>query len=245
MLQQRTILMAEDFRRVIMHTLLITCIFAIGGYYFAEPLIGYLQHMSGAKLVAYGLPDTVFAFLKIAFAVGATVGMPYTFYRLLAILPPHFPALSRKALLGFWSASVLLFWMGMAFCLMLTLPYGIQFLLSFERPEIVGLISVKNFVSFCLWMVFGFGLAFELPLAMIMLARIGIVDVKTLGGWRRYAILAISVVSAVMTPTPDIFNMLLMDVPLYLLFEIGLLGMRLWGKDRDGRSYDAKSKSTL
>lgn len=234
MMQQRTILLAEDFRRVIMHTFLMTCIFAIGGYYFAEPLIGYLQRMSGAKLVAYGLPDTVFAFLKIAFAVGATAGAPYTFYRLLAILPAHFPAFSRRALFGFWSASVVLFWTGMAFCLMLTLPYGIQFLLSFERPEIVGLISVKNFVSFCLWMVFGFGLAFELPLVMIMLARIGVVDGKRLSGWRRYAIIAVSVVSAVITPTPDIFNMLLMAFPLYLLFEIGLLGMRLWAKDRGG-----------
>jgi len=149
----------------------------------------------------------------------------------LAILPSRFPILSRKVLLGFWAASVLLFALGVIFCLQVSLPYGIQFLLSFENSKIAALISVKKFVSFCLLLLFGFGLIFELPLAMMLLARIGIVDRKKLSGYRRYAILAIVVVAAVLTPTPDILNLLLMAVPLYLLFEIGLLGMRFWKKE--------------
>jgi len=75
--------------------------------------------------------------------------------------------------------------------------------------------------------VFGFGCIFELPLAMILLARLGLVEAITLARHRRYAILAISIISAVLTPTPDIFNMSLMGVPLYLLYEIGLIGMRI------------------
>ena len=76
--------------------------------------------------------------------------------------------------------------------------------------------------------VFGFGLIFELPLSMMLLGRIGLVSAAKLSRYRRYAILSISIVAAVLTPTPDIFNMALMGVPLYLLFELGILGMRLW-----------------
>jgi sec-independent protein translocase protein TatC len=230
MLQENIFELAEDLRRAIIHALLVTGVFAIGGYYGARPLVVYLQGLTGAKLVAYGLPDTVFAFLKIALAIGAAAGMPYTLYRLLAVLPAHFPSFSRRVLLGFWLISLLLFALGVVFCLKVTLPYGIQFLLSFETPGIVALISVKKFVSFCLWLFFGFGLIFELPLVMITLSRIGIVRCVTLAAYRRHAIVAITVASAVITPTPDIFNMLLMAVPLYLLFEIGLIGMRFWGQ---------------
>jgi sec-independent protein translocase protein TatC len=93
---------------------------------------------------------------------------------------------------------------------------------------VAALISVKRFVSFCLWMFLGFGLIFELPLAMMLLARIGLVNARQLGRYRRYAVLVIFIVAAVLTPTPDILNMTLMAAPLYLLFEIGLLGMRFW-----------------
>jgi sec-independent protein translocase protein TatC len=131
-------------------------------------------------------------------------------------------------MLAFWVASILLFYTGAAFCLLVSLPYGVQFLLSYETRYITALISVKKFVSFCLLVVFGFGLIFELPLSMMLLGRIGVVSAAMLSRYRRYAILIISIVAAVLTPTPDIFNMALMGIPLYLLFELGLLGMRLW-----------------
>jgi len=133
-------------------------------------------------------------------------------------------------MLGFWLVSLLLFYAGALFCRYVTLPYGVRFLLSFEGQDIEAIISVSKFVSFCMLFVFGFGLIFELPLAMILVGRLGLVSAKKLGGYRRYAILLISIVAAVLTPTPDVFNMMLMAVPLYVLFELGLLGMRVWGK---------------
>jgi sec-independent protein translocase protein TatC len=108
----------------------------------------------------------------------------------------------------------------------ISLPYGVQFLLEFEGPNIEAIISVQKFVSFCLLFLFGFGFIFELPLAMILAGRIGIVTYKRLAGNRRYAVLVITIVSAVLTPTPDAFNLAMMAVPLYLLFELGLFGMR-------------------
>jgi sec-independent protein translocase protein TatC len=91
------------------------------------------------------------------------------------------------------------------------------------------LFSVEKFVGFCLVFVFGFGIRFALPLAMILLGRIGAVPRAAFARNRRYAILFITIVSAVITPTPDAFNLAMMALPLYLLFEVGLLGMRLYG----------------
>ena len=125
---------------------------------------------------------------------------------------------------------ILLFIGGALFCVGVTLPYGVRFLLSFQTPYLEPIISVKKFVSFCFLFIFGFGCIFELPLAMILLARLGLVEASVLAKHRRYAILGISIISAVLTPTPDIFNMALMGVPLCFLFEIGLIGMRIWRK---------------
>ena len=163
-------------------------------------------------------------------AVGLTAGMPYALYALLTAVHTAAPAFTRKSVWCFWAAAVVLFGLGVAFCVKITLPYGNQFLLSFESTQVVALISVKKFVSFCFWVIFGFGLIFEMPLAMMLLARVGVVDAKRLAGYRRYALVAILTLSAILTPTPDILNLMLMAVPLYLLFEIGLIGMRFWNK---------------
>jgi sec-independent protein translocase protein TatC len=226
--EHRAMALLEALRRVLIRVVIVTGVLAVGGYYCAEPFLLYLKRITGVELVFYGLPDAFFSFLKLSLGIGLAGGMPYALYVVLAIFPPHFPNFSRKVLLGFWIASVLLFALGVIFCLFISLPYGIQFLLSYENSNVAAVISVKSFVSFCLLLLFGLGLVFELPLAMMLLARLGIVDRKKLSGYRRYAILAIVVVAAIVTPTSDIVNLLLMAVPLYLLFEMGLLGMGLW-----------------
>lgn len=218
----------DALRRVLIRSAIVALVFAVGGYYIAEPVLVLLQALTGVEMVAYGLPDAFFSMLKMALAMGLVAGMPYTFYGLLSILPQFFPGFRRRLVVGFWIAAVLLFAGGILFCLEVTLPYGIKFLLGYESQHIAALISVKRFVSFCLWMFLGFGLIFELPLAMILLGRIGLVKAAQLARYRRYAVLVIFIVAAVLTPTPDVINMTLMAAPLYLLFEIGLLGMRFW-----------------
>jgi sec-independent protein translocase protein TatC len=115
------------------------------------------------------------------------------------------------------------------FCLNISLPYGVAFLLEFQAPHIEAIISVKKFAAFCLLFLFGFGIIFELPLAMILAGRVGLVTYSALARNRRYAILTITIIAAVLTPTPDAFNLAMMAVPLYILFELGLVGMR-WGR---------------
>ena len=225
---QKVLSFLEAFRTALIRTGVMVAVFSVGGYLAAGPIVRFLQHLTGVKLVSYGIPETFFSFLTLALGVGFFASVPYLLYSILSPLTAVFPTLRRKTMFAFWVASILLFYTGTAFCLLVSLPYGVQFLLSYETRYIVALISVKKFVSFCLLIVFGFGLIFELPLSMMLLGRIGVVSAVTLSRYRRYAILVISIVAAVLTPTPDTFNMALMGIPLYLLFELGLLGMHLW-----------------
>jgi sec-independent protein translocase protein TatC len=214
-------------RKTLVQIAISVSIGSVGGYLVAGHVLRYLQRVSGVQLVAFGIPEAFFGFLELALAIGLLVSMPFILYRMLALLPKRSPSISRKVIVSFWVIAVVLFYAGVAFCLKITLPYGIQFLLSFETTTIKPVISVGRFLSFCLLFFFGFGLIFEVPVAMVLMGRVFSVDVKTLSRYRRYAILLITIVSAVLTPTPDAFNLMLMAVPLYLLFEIGLIGMRL------------------
>jgi sec-independent protein translocase protein TatC len=221
----------ESFRNSLVRIGIVVLVLSVCGYYLSEPILKYVQRITGVKLVAFGIPETFFAFLILALGVGIFVSIPYILYAVLAGLPPIFPAFTRKMMIGFWLSSIVLFYTGALFCLIISLPYGSQFLLSYETAQIEALISVKKFVYFCLLFIFGFGIIFELPLAMVLLGKIGVIKVQTLAAHRRYAILAVAIIAAMLTPTPDVFNMSLMGLPLYLLFEIGLIGMRL-GKSK-------------
>jgi sec-independent protein translocase protein TatC len=229
---KRMVVLFDSLRKVLIQSGIVIFLFALVGYFFSLQILVFLRARTGVMLAAFGIPETFIALLTLSLATGLIAGVPFIFYRILSELATLFTSFSRRMLLGFWLSSILLFIGGAAFCLLVTLPYGVRFLLSFKAPYLEPVISVKKFVSFCSLFVFGFGLIFELPLAMILLARLGLVQAPALARQRRYAIFGISVISAVLTPTPDIFNMALMGVPLYLLYEIGLVGMRIWHKPR-------------
>jgi sec-independent protein translocase protein TatC len=109
-------------------------------------------------------------------------------------------------------------------------PYAIQFLLSYARPGLKPMITLQNHVDFLLKFTLAFGAVFELPLALTILARVGVVNAKMLGRNRKYAILGAFMAGAVLTPTPDAFNQTLMAGPLILLYEVGIICARIFGR---------------
>jgi sec-independent protein translocase protein TatC len=198
-----------------------------GGYLAAGKTLGYLQKATGARIVAYGLPDAFIGYITVSLAIGLAAALPFILYEMLVMVSRQFPEFSVRMRLEFWLASVALFYLGVFFCLSITLPYGSRFLLDFETDRIKAVISVRKFIDFCLVFTYGFGLIFELPVVMLLLGKLGLVTIEKMAGFRRYAILVITIVSAMLTPTPDIFNLALMAVPLYLLFEVGIICMRI------------------
>src|SRR5207249_1845538 len=123
-----------------------------------------------------------------------------------------------------------LFIPGGAFSLFVVTPYAIQFLLSYARPGLQPMISVGSYIDFLLKFTLAFGLVFELPLAITLAARMGVVTPKVLAKNRTYAILGAFIAGAVLTPTPDAFNQTLMAGPLILLYEVGIICARIFGR---------------
>ena len=225
---ERIMVYLEALRAAMVRSGLLICLCSLAAWPMAEGIVRRLLKGVDVDLVAFGLPESFFAFMALSLATGLFAAVPYVLYLLFCPLPNIFTGFSQRQATALWLTATALFYTGAFFCLEITLPYGIAFLLSYQDERIAALISVRRFVSFCTLFVFGFGLAFELPLAMMILGRIGLLDRRRLASNRRYAILAVTIAAAILTPTPDIFNLSLMAVPLYLLYEIGLIGMRLF-----------------
>jgi sec-independent protein translocase protein TatC len=219
----------EALRRGLIRTAVMVLIFSVAGYLVSKNILTFLQKHTGVTLAYYALSESFLVLLNIALFSALLATMPFLLFQVLSAVRSVFPSFSRSLFFGFWLGAVFLFYLGASFCLFITLPYGVKFLLSYQGTHIEAVISVKKFISFSLFFIFAFGFIFELPLSMILLGRIGLLKAGWLSRYRAYAVLVIAVLAALLTPTPDIINMMLMAVPLYLLFEIGLLGMRFWG----------------
>ena len=193
-------------------------------FQFSKTLLRHLYQANlKVDLIAFGVPETLLALLKLTLYASLLLAIPFIFYRIWKAFAPLFRRRGLNADLSIYLSAILLFYLGAGFCYFVTLPYGVQFLLSYQSPHIRPMISVGKYVSFCSFFVFGFGLTFELPLVLALLGSIRVVEAGFLTRNRRYAILLIAIVSAVITPTPDFFNMALMGGPLYVLFEVGVI----------------------
>lgn len=223
---QQASLYLENIRRSLILIGTTVILTSIGMVPMTLSALRYLKALVHADLVAFGIPEVFLALVQLDLEIAVLICMPLIFCKILAPLSQFFPSFSNKAIFVFWISSVVLFYVGILFCLKVTLPYGVQFLLGFQGPTVTPLISVDKFISFCALFLFGFGVVFQIPVVMVLIGRLFSIDAKRIARQRRKAVLVITVISAILTPTPDAVNMMLMAVPLYLLFEIGLLGMR-------------------
>jgi len=190
-------------------------------YWISPNILSYLQEHLNQKLAFFGVMEPILGMLKIAVATSIIILAPWLLYKISSILVRNF-GLSRKFAWFCVISASLLFYIGVGFCFFVTLPFGIKFLLGYQSQHLRPVISLDKFVNFvCLFLVC-FGVIFELPLIMVVLSRMGICKPGFFSKYRRYAILIIAIVAAVLTPTPDAFNMSLMGVPLYMLYELGV-----------------------
>ena len=199
---------------------------------FAKPLLRHLHRSLREDLVAYGIPEAFLALLKLTLFASLFLSIPILFYYLWRAFYPIFQKRGLTSSTWVPVTAIALFYGGACFCYFVTLPYGIQFLLGYQSATIKPMISVAKYISFCVGFIFAFGLVFELPLILALLSYIHVVNASFLTRHRRYALLIMAILSAVLTPTPDVFNMALMGVPLYLLFEIGVLLVKIIERKR-------------
>ena len=197
------------------------------GFYLISPrILSFLQGHLQQKLAFFTITGPFLAHAKLAFFVTLFTLMPAIVLCFWKALAKPFK-LGRTSLSWFVICTCLLFYAGAAFCFFITLPFGVKFLLGFQSEQLQPIISISKFVSFLAIFILAFGVIFELPIFMVFAAKVGVLSRGTFEKNRRYAILVISIVAALLTPTPDVVNMLLMGGPLYLLYELGIIILKI------------------
>jgi sec-independent protein translocase protein TatC len=227
---------------------LIRCFIAVGigfvaAYFFKEdlfkiliaPLIKAMEGDAQATMIFTGLPEAFFTYLKVALLAGIVLAMPVIFYEFWMFVSPGLYRSEKKYLIPIILLSILFFVMGSSFGYFIVFPYGFQFFLSFSTETISAMPSMKEYLSFASKMLLAFGFVFELPLVLTFLARMGVVTVPFLTKNRKYTILLFFVMSALITP-PDVVTQIMMALPLMLLYELSIVGARIFGKEPAAQS---------
>jgi len=195
-------------------------------FLYAPDILNLLRGYLNQSLVFFGVMEPITSLLKLSLFTALLLLSPWLTYRVFWTLRSIF-----RFTVGFTMTaalvSLILFYGGVAFCLAFTLPFAVKFLLSYQSENLRAVISMAKFVDFSAFFMLGFGFIFQLPLIMTILSRTGLVDPALFARNRRYAVLIIAIVAAMLTPTPDVFNMSLMGIPLYILYESGVLLARL------------------
>jgi sec-independent protein translocase protein TatC len=184
----------------------------------------------GYELVFTAPAEAFWVQMKVGLFGGLFLSAPVILWQVWAFIAPGLHHHEKKYAAPFVIIGSLMFLAGGAFALFVVTPYALTFLLGYARPGLKPMITIQNHIDFLLKFTLAFGIVFELPLALTLLARMGVVTARTLARHRKYAVLGAFVVSAVLTPTPDAFNQALMAGPLIVLYEVGIVSARLFGR---------------
>ena len=212
-------------------------ILSVAAYPFSGPVMNLLDKPVRGALAVFSVTEGFWVRLRISFFTAIFLAMPFIFAELLAIGGTFFHSnptytFYKKYFIGIILIAATLFFLGSALCFLVVLPAGLQFLLGYGGEHIRPLISADRYFSFCLVMIMAFGITFQLPLVLVLLGRVGIVNHHFLSRNRRYAIMLLTIAAAILTPTPDAYNMLLLAGPLVVLYEISVWLVRIFGREK-------------
>ncbi|MBW2545425.1 MAG: twin-arginine translocase subunit TatC [Deltaproteobacteria bacterium] len=196
-------------------------------YFFKEklfkvltlPLIAVLPDNS--SMIFTGLPEAFFTYLKVSFFASIFLVSPYILYQIWNFVSPGLYKSEKKHVAPFVVFSTIFFLGGSLFAYYIVFPFGFKFFVGFGDDVIRPMLSLREYLSFSMKLLIAFGVIFELPIFMFFLAKIGVVNSKTLRKKRKYAILLVFVVAALFTP-PDVVTQGLMALPLMILYEISI-----------------------
>ena len=193
-----------------------------------KPLISAMA--PGQKMIFTGLAEAFFCYIKTAFIAGLLMAVPVIMYQLWLFVAPGLYDKEKRLLLPFVFLSSFFFIGGALFGYFICLPYAFKYLMSFGNDYVKPLPSMKEYLSLASTLLFAFGCTFELPLVLTLLAKARLVTASFLARYRKYAVLLIFIAAAIITPTPDPVNQCLLALPLCLLYEVGIIGARIFGK---------------
>jgi len=197
--------------------------------WFAEPLTRAIPN--GGSMIAVDPHGTFFIPFKLAFATAFAIAVPFVLYQVWAFIAPGLYQNEKNIVLPLVVSSTALFYLGIAFAYFVVFPLMFQFFASMTPEGVAFTPDIASYMSFALSIFFAFGVAFEVPVALVLLTRMGVVSAERIAGNRGYFILGAFVIAMLMTP-PDPFSQVMLAVPVCLLFELGLFFARKVEKKR-------------
>jgi sec-independent protein translocase protein TatC len=219
---------------------LVVCIVAIAiafifTYYFKDKLFDFLMQPfiqvmpAKSSFIFTGITEAFLTYFKISVVAALFLAAPVILYEFWMFVAPGLYENEKKYVYPFIFFGSLCFLCGALFCYFVVMPNIYRFFVSYAREFVTPMPDLKNYMGLTLKLLIIFGIIFELPLVAFYLSRAGIINAKMLGKKRRYAILAIFIISAVITP-PDVVSMILVALPLWGLYELGILIAKVFGK---------------
>lgn len=187
--------------------------------FFVSPLVKVMP--PGSRLIYTSLPEAFITNLKLAFFAGLILSLPVIFYQIWKFVMPGLYEHERRYVIPFVLLATTFFILGASFAFFVVFPFGFRFFLGYSSESISAFPTLKEYLRFATSLLLAFGVIFELPVVIFFLAKIGIVNHGMLKRQRKYAVLVIAIVSAVITP-PDVISMLFMMLPLMVLYEISI-----------------------
>lgn len=216
-----------ELKQRLIHVLI--CLFATFAacYGVSETLMDIIMNPLRTQLDAdipmifISLPEVFFASIKISFVFALFISSPYLMYHLWSFVAPGLYSDERKLFLLFLVGSSVLFMSGGFFSYSLVMPLAFKFFIGFSGPGLDVLPAVQPYVSLVIKLAFAFGLAFEIPLVCILLVKLGVMSTEIMKKKRRWVFVGAFVIGAILTP-PDIISQVMLAIPVYLLFELGV-----------------------
>jgi sec-independent protein translocase protein TatC len=209
-------------------TFLVACVVT---FPHADAMIAWLKIPYADDLIFYAPTEAIFAAIKVALLSGITLTMPVILYHLWRFFEPALMPGERRWIVPFLAVASGFFVMGVAFANFVIVPLALHFMLQFGVDRaLVPQIGVGFYVDFNVKFLLTFGVAFEMPLAITLLSRLRVLTPDLLARYRKHAMMVNLILSAILTPTSDLFNLLLMAGPLIILYEIGIVSARVFGR---------------
>ena len=215
----------EELRTRIIRSLIAIAVGSAIAYFYIEDIMRYLTLPTG-RLYYLQPAEAFFTYIKIAIFAGFLLALPVVFYQAWKFILPALTVRERTVIGILVPSSVLLFFAGLAFSFFLVLPAALKFFVGFSTENLQPMFTLHQYFDFVLAFILPFGAVFELPLLVIVFAKLGFISSKFLQSKQRIVIFLAFVVGAVISPTPDIFTQSMIAIPLILLYELSYLVVR-------------------